>query len=94
VGTYHAGGTPRRRIISCTPSMRICIEAVAGENVGAPGYLDVSHQRRSFGSADPEDFHRVGGGIRLRSDRLEAFVDLLDELAAEAEARGIWRGRP
>jgi hypothetical protein len=85
-------GRPVRRI-PCTTNMEIWLFAEPGENRFSPGFVNMSHYRRSPVAIDPQDWHRVGAGVRLRVDRLDAFVDALAELQDEAEARGIWRAR-
>jgi hypothetical protein len=73
--------------------MEIRLTAEPGENRFSPGFADLCHWRKSPLSTDPDDWHRVGAGVRIRVDRLDAFVDALAQLQDEAEAHGVWRRR-
>lgn len=76
-----------------TPSLELRLEALIGFNPGDPGYLLIEHRRRSPGSTDPDDFHRVGAGVRLRRDRIPQFIEALLDLEQRAMSAGVWAPR-
>ena len=87
------GRGPTVRRLPLTPSLEIRFEALIGFNPGDAGYLLIEHRRRSPGSTDADDFHRVGTGIRLRRDRLPAFLEAVLAVEQDAVQAGVWAER-
>jgi hypothetical protein len=81
------------RYLTFTEHRRLSITAIPGQTPGKEEFAVFQQEARSPGSTDELDWHAISAPLRLRSDRLERFVDLLDAVVAEAEARGIWLRR-
>jgi hypothetical protein len=84
-----SGQEPRAHV-ALTPHLRLAIEAFPDHRPGAPGWLRLYYERRAPSSVDPADWHRSGGEVRLREDRVQQLFDALEQVAESALARGMW----